>query len=151
PVKQAILDGEVVALNDKGVSEFQRLQNALKSGDSDSLAYYVFDMPHCEGYDLTACSLLDRKQTLVDAVFAGAPPIAGAIRYSDHIEGSGETVWKEACRTAREGIVCKLASSLYEQARSRTWLKVKCLQRQEFVIAGYTKPTGARKGFGSLL
>lgn len=150
PVSQAILDGEIVALNDQGVSDFQRLQNALKSGDADSLAYYVFDLPYCNGYDLTGAPLSDRKEVLAAVLNPGARD-DGVIRYSDHIVGSGEAALKEACNMAREGIVCKRTDAPYEQARSRSWLKVKCLQRQEFVIGGFTKPTGARTGFGALL
>jgi bifunctional non-homologous end joining protein LigD len=150
PVSQAILDGEVVALDEHGVSDFQRLQNALKSGDADSLAYYVFDLPYCNGYDLTAVPLGDRKDVLT-AVLNPEARNDGVIRYSDHIVGSGEAVLEEACKMAREGIVCKRADAPYEQARSRWWLKVKCLQRQEFVIGGFTKPTGSRTGFGALL
>ena len=81
--------------------------------------YYVFDLPHFEGYDLTAVPLIDRKEA---ARTPCSPAIAandGIIRYSDHIAGSGETVWKEACRSGLEGIVCKRADAPYEQARSR--------------------------------
>ena len=86
PVRQAILDGEIVALNDKGVSDFQRLQNALKSGETDSLAYYVFDLPYCNGYDLTGVPLSDRKEVLT-AVLNPGRRNDGVIRYSDHIVG----------------------------------------------------------------
>ncbi len=151
PVKQAIFDGEVVVLNEEGVSDFQRLQNALKRGDAESLIYFVFDLPHCEGYDLTATPQAERKQALNSLVLGRRRKNDGIVRYSDHIVGNGATVLEQACRTASEGIVCKRADAPYSQSRSSSWLKVKCQERQEFVIGGYTKPTGARKGFGSLL
>ncbi len=151
PIKNAILDGEVVVLNDKGLSDFQMLQNTLKSGGDDALVYYVFDMPHCDGYDLTATPLVDRKAPLQQLLAASGEGNGGLLRYSDHVVGEGQTVFEQACRGDMEGIVCKRADATYEQARSRSWLKVKCTKRQEFVIAGFTKPTGARVGLGALL
>jgi bifunctional non-homologous end joining protein LigD len=150
PVKQAILDGEVVALNDEGESNFQQLQNNLKSGKTDSLVYYVFDMPHCEGYSLMKAPLTDRKEALAALLLSGGRGNDGMVRYSDHIVGNGPTVLEQACQRVREGIVSKRADSPYESSRSRSWLKVKCIKRQEFVIGGYTKPSGARVGFGAL-
>jgi bifunctional non-homologous end joining protein LigD len=151
PVKQAILDGEIVALNDEGISDFQRLQNALSAHDDAELVYYVFDLPHCEGYNLTATPLLKRKELLQTHTLAALKSNDGLIRYSDHVVGQGEDVLRQACRKNMEGIVCKRADAPYEHARSRSWLKVKCTQRQEFVICGYSKPTGARVGLGALL
>jgi bifunctional non-homologous end joining protein LigD len=151
PIDQAIFDGEVVALSDQGISEFQRLQNVLKRGDESSLVYYVFDLPHYEGYDLTNSRLLDRKELLARIVLSGNRRNDGVLRYSDHVQGEGETVLRQACRGAMEGIMSKRIDSPYVQARSPAWLKVKCTQRQEFVIGGYTAPSGARVGFGALL
>jgi bifunctional non-homologous end joining protein LigD len=149
--KQAILDGEVVSLNDEGLSDFQQLQNALKRGDDAALVYYVFDLPHFEGYDLTAMPLSERKSALGAIVLGSDPANDGALRYSDHVAAQGEAVLDQACRSSMEGIVSKRADAPYEQTRSRSWLKVKCIKRQEFVICGYTKPSGARSGFGALL
>ena len=151
PVEQAIVDGEVVSLNEEGISSFQQLQNSIKRGDASELVYYVFDLPHCQGYDLTAVQLVDRKRLLARIVSAHNPGNAGTVRYSDHVLGSGEAVIEQACKSSMEGIISKRADSVYSQARSPAWLKVKCIKRQEFVIGGYTQPSGSRVGFGSLL
>jgi bifunctional non-homologous end joining protein LigD len=151
PVRDGILDGEIVALNADGISEFQRLQNSLKRGDDNSLACYFFDLPWCQGFNLTPCSLLERKQLLRDLVLADNPQNDGTLRYSDHIVGQGDEVLQHACRGAMEGIVSKLADSPYQAGRTRDWLKIKCLKRQEFVIGGFSKASGSRIGFGALL
>lgn len=144
----AILDGEVVAMDDKGISRFQILQNALRSNQNANLIYYVFDLPWCDGFDLTHAPLLARKTQLARLLEETSDP---AIRLSDHISGEGAEVLRNACRLSLEGIVSKDAQSAYVQRRTRTWLKSKCLQEQEFVIGGFTAPHGSRKGFGALL
>jgi bifunctional non-homologous end joining protein LigD len=151
PLKSAILDGEVVSLDEHGISNFQQLQNLMKRGDKQALVYYVFDLPYLEGFDLTETPLLARKEVLAGALLSANPDNDGTARFSDHIQGSGEQVLAQACRSAMEGIVAKRADSAYHQYRSPDWLKVKCLKQQEFVIGGYTKPEGARVGFGALL
>lgn len=151
PVETAILDGEIVSLNKDGLSDFQELQNLLKRGNANSLVYYVFDGPYLNGFNLQSTPLVERKQFLARLLLSGTPNNDGVLRYSDHIQGSGESVLTSACRHAMEGVVSKRADSPYEQRRSPTWLKVKCLKRQEFVIGGFTKPSGARVGFGALL
>jgi bifunctional non-homologous end joining protein LigD len=151
PIKHAILDGEVVSLDASGVSNFQQLQNQMKRGKDESLVIYLFDAPHLLGYDLTETPLIERKQVLARLVLTANPKNEGAYRYSDHIQGHGEEVLQQACRSAMEGVIAKRADSTYQQARSSSWLKVKCLKQQEFVIGAYTKPEGARVGFGALL
>jgi bifunctional non-homologous end joining protein LigD len=151
PITNAILDGEVVSLNEQGVSSFQRLQNVLKRGDAESLVYYAFDLPYLEGYNLTETPLVDRKEVLARLLLSANPGNDGTLRYSDHIVGHGEEVLQHACRSAMEGIIAKRADSTYQQSRSPSWLKVKCLKEQEFVIGGFSKPEGARVGFGALL
>lgn len=150
-IKNAILDGEVVSLDKQGVSNFQQLQNSMKTGNAKSLAYYVFDVPYLEGYDLTETPLVERKEVLARVLRSANPDNDGLVRYSDHIKGQGENVLQHACRSAMEGIIAKRADSAYHQVRSRDWLKVKCLKQQEFVIGGYSKPGGSRVGFGALL
>ncbi len=150
-LKSTILDGEVVSLDAHGVSNFQQLQNLMKSGHKEKLVYYVFDVPYLDGYDLTETPLVARKELLARLLLAANPENDGTIRYSDHIRGAGEKVLQHACRSAMEGIVAKRADSAYHSYRSPDWLKVKCLKQQEFVIGGYTKPEGARVGFGALL
>jgi bifunctional non-homologous end joining protein LigD len=150
-IKDAILDGEVVSLGENGISSFQRLQNQLKRGDDKSLVIYLFDVPFYAGFDLTRSPLVERKEVLSRLILSANPQNGGPVRYSDHIRGHGDDVLQQACRRAMEGVICKRADSRYEQTRSASWLKAKCLHEQEFVIGGYTKPQGARVGFGALL
>ncbi|HEX4415080.1 MAG TPA: DNA ligase D [Lacipirellulaceae bacterium] len=150
-VEVAIFDGEVVSLDEHGVSNFQKLQNALKTGDDATLVYYVFDLPYLNGYDLTEVPLVDRKETLARLLLSANPSNGGVVRYSDHIAGQGADVLRQACQSGMEGIVAKRADSVYHPFRSPDWLKVKCMKQQEFVIGGYSKPEGSRVGFGALL
>jgi len=135
PLKSAILDGEIVALDPSGRASFQRLQQSLKS-HSSGLIFHIFDLIYIDGFNLTKTPLRERKRLLAELLL----PLGdtSVLRYSDHIEGSGDEFFKQACKYGLEGIVSKLADSVYESTRSRNWLKIKCLQRQEFVIAGYT-------------
>ncbi|HZV61695.1 MAG TPA: DNA ligase D [Methylophilaceae bacterium] len=149
PVKQAWLDGEVVALDAEGNISFQALQNMARSGKKARLAYYVFDLVYLDGYDLSETPLIERKRLLKE-IFDGATQ-SDVIRYSDHIVGGAQQVFEHACMHGMEGIVVKRADTGYLQSRGRAWLKVKCLQRQEFVIGGYTDPAGSREEFGALL
>jgi bifunctional non-homologous end joining protein LigD len=135
-LKTAILDGEIVALDPSGRASFQRLQNSINKGASAGLLYHVFDLIYIEGYSLVKVPLRDRKVVLASLLEPFGDK--GLLRYSDHIEGNGAEFLREACKLGLEGIVSKRGDSLYESTRSRNWLKVKCLKRQEFVIAGYT-------------
>lgn len=150
-VTNALFDGEVVCLNPEGISDFQQLQNWLKDGGKTKLFYYVFDVPHFDGFDLSAVPLEKRKELLSRLVLSHNPRNNGVLRYSDHLRNDGAAVVKQACRFGLEGIISKDAESAYVQGRTRSWLKAKCLKRQEFVIGGYTRPSGTRKGFGALL
>jgi bifunctional non-homologous end joining protein LigD len=147
PVRQALLDGEVVVLEADGRTSFQALQNALTGGRDKDLVYFVFDLLYLDGYDLRKASLRDRKAALAQ-VLAGQK---GVVRYSEHVEGQGNAFFRHACSLSLEGIVTKRAEAPYRSSRGKDWLKVKCIQRQEFVIVGYTDPEGARTGFGALL
>jgi len=135
-VKSAILDGEIVALDSSGRASFQRLQNTINQGGGSGLIFHIFDLIYIEGFNLTRCPLRERKRILAELL----EPVGngGLLRYSDHIEGNGSLFLKEACKLGLEGIVSKHADSTYESTRSRNWLKIKCIKRQEFVIAGYT-------------
>ena len=148
PVKTAWLDGEVVALKPDGVISFQGLQNAFETGSESNLAYYVFDLLYLDGYDLRQVTLLDRKRSLAAVMPSGA---SGLLRYSDHIQGQGDVVFSEACRKGMEGIISKRSGAVYLAGRNRNWIKVKCGRRQEFVIGGFTDPSGSRMAFGALL
>lgn len=147
-VKDAILDGEVVVLGPGGKTSFQALQNLLQRQDDRDVVWYVFDVPYYQGYDLTQTPLLNRKELLQQLL---PNSTEGVIRYSDHIVGQGPAAFASACQRGLEGLISKRATSPYQQRRSDDWVKVKCLGRQEFVIVGWTDPSGARSGFGALL
>jgi bifunctional non-homologous end joining protein LigD len=134
PVQSAILDAEVVAMDSSGRSSFQMLQQAIHKTAGKGLVLEVFDLIYLEGFNLQRTPLLDRKRVLEDLIGSEHR----VLRYSDHVEGNGAKFLKQACDFGIEGIVSKLADSPYESTRSRNWQKVKCLKRQEFVIAGYT-------------
>jgi bifunctional non-homologous end joining protein LigD len=151
--KQAIVDGEIVALDEQGMPRFQLLQPRVgrKSGldalrGRAQIVYYVFDLLYCDGYDLTSCALIERKAVLEKILRP-----AGFVKYSDHIEGEGESFFKEIEKFRLEGVIAKRAASLYVQKRSSDWLKIKTVQRSEVVIGGYTQPRGTRSYFGALV
>jgi bifunctional non-homologous end joining protein LigD len=147
-VENAVIDGEVCAIDATGRASFQGLQQMLKAGDGSFLYFFAFDLLYLDGLDLRKVELLERKR-LLKAILDVTT--SNRIRYSDHIVGGGNEIHLQACGHGMEGIVSKLANSLYQHGRSRSWVKVKCGKRQEFVIVGYTPPAGARKHFGSLL
>lgn len=135
-VQSAILDAEVVAMDSSGRSSFQMLQQAIHKTAGKGLVLEVFDVIYLEGFSLTRTPLVERKRVLEELISTvGSDRV---LRYSDHVEGNGPKFLKQACDFGIEGIVSKLANSLYESTRSHSWQKVKCLKRQEFVIAGYT-------------
>lgn len=145
----AWLDGEVVAMDRDGRTNFQALQNAFDTSSSESLVYCVFDLPYLNGYDLRRAPLIERKRLLASLVADGSA--GGRIRYSDHIVGEGAAAFSEACRRGLEGLIAKRVDAPYLSGRGRTWLKAKCERRQEFVIGGYTEPSGSRRWLGALL
>jgi bifunctional non-homologous end joining protein LigD len=150
PVETAIIDGEATILNPAGRTSFQELQQAMKEKKFASLVFFVFDILHCTGYDVTRSPLEARKSLLAQIVPPGETE-TGLIRFSDHVTGGGDHVHENACRLGLEGVICKRIDAPYVPGRSRDWVKVKCTSRQEFVIVGWTPPEGARKHFGSLL
>lgn len=149
PIERAILDGEVVVLDDKGLSSFQMLQNQLKSKTPLKPEFYLFDLIHCNDHDLALCPLADRKM-LLERICRGLSKTSN-VHYTEHIVGNGQSVADQACLMGLEGVISKRMDSPYRFARSPDWVKTKCLQRQEFVIVGYTAPKGSRAGFGALL
>jgi len=149
PCETALMDGEVVVLDERGVSSFQALQNALGATRARrKLHFYAFDLVHLDGYDLSRVPLRDRKPLLQTLVAGGEGDV---IRYSDHVSGSGQQFHAQACAAGAEGIISKRANSPYRSGRSMDWQKTKCLLRQEFVVVGFTEPSGSRAGFGALL
>jgi len=142
----AILDGEIVVVDDQGLPHFQMLQEYQESGGGH-LLYYVFDLLYFQGHDLTQVPLLKRKE-LLKAILPPAPKI----RFSDHVEQEGILYFQAVKKKGLEGIIAKHAQSPYlAGSRSRQWLKVKTRLTQEAVIAGFTEPRGGRKLFGSLV
>ncbi|HVT79181.1 MAG TPA: DNA ligase D [Phycisphaerae bacterium] len=147
PAESAILDGEVVVLNEQGQSDFQALQNMFKGKAKRPLHYFVFDLPYLEGKDLRAAPLLERKEQLQKLISKlGVRTVA----FSDHVMGDGEKVIEKACAMGSEGIVSKRVDAPYVSRRDPTWLKSKCTHRQEFIIIGFTE-SEKRDGFKSLL
>jgi bifunctional non-homologous end joining protein LigD len=145
---QAVLDGELVALDEQGRSYFQLLQNNLRSGQGqDNITYFVFDLLYLDGRDLRNLPLSVRKELLRNYL-----PERQDVRFSDHIEEFGKDFFELAQGNNLEGIVAKRAESVYQGGRrSRDWLKIKIRLEQEAVICGFTAPRGGRKLFGSLV
>jgi bifunctional non-homologous end joining protein LigD len=147
PVKNAIFDGEIVALDEEGKIQFQRLQNSMKAKKDANLMYYIFDVLYLNGKDLRELPLLERKQILKD-ILEDAPK---NIVLSEHFETDAKEFFAVACENKLEGIISKLADAPYSSGRNDRWVKVKCSARQEFVIGGWTDPQGGRTGLGALL
>ena len=146
-VTTALLDGEVVVQLPDGRTSFQALQN-FGAGGGGELLYYVFDLLHLDGMDLGEVPQERRKEVL-QALLGALPD--GPVRFSDHVVGHGPEFHAQACAAGVEGIISKRRSSPYRARRTREWLKVKCMREQEFVVAGYTDPSGARTGLGALV
>lgn len=150
PVRTALLDGELAAVESGGATSFQSLQSAFKEHRADRLVYFAFDLLHLDGRDLMIEPLAARKEAMARIIAAGRSG-RGTIRYADHVAGHGPECFTDACERGLEGIICKRSDAPYRPGRGGSWLKVKCLKTQEFVVGGYTEPTGARKSFGALL
>jgi bifunctional non-homologous end joining protein LigD len=148
PVKSAIIDAEVVVQTDGGVASFTALVDALKAG-TGNLMLYAFDLLHLDGFDLRATPLKDRKAALAKILAAHGDN--SRIRYSDHIEGDGETVFHAAGRLGLEGIVSKRLSSPYQSGRSNNWVKIKNTEEGAFVIAGFVTSTASKRAVGALV
>ena len=144
-LKQAVLDGEVVALDDEGRPSFQLLQN--RGREPVQLQYVVFDIVYADGQQLFKVPLDDRKRLLHDAIKE-----TSLLKYSDHVVGEGKAFFRAAKAKRLEGIVAKLRDSLYlPGVRSSSWLKIKTVAQQEVVIGGFTAPRASRKYFGAIL
>ncbi len=148
-VESAILDGEVVVLEANGQSSFAALQAAFEEGAKHPLTYFVFDLLHLNGHNLRQEPLTERKQILAQMLDSLAEH--ETVRYGQHIETEGMPIFTEACKLGAEGIVSKRADSAYMSGRSKSWVKIKCVRRQEFVIGGFTKPNNGTDGIGALL
>jgi bifunctional non-homologous end joining protein LigD len=148
PADDCVLDGEVVALDKEGRSSFQLLQGLEMEGHNAPIVFYVFDLMQLNGRSLTGLPLTARKEVLAKVCDGVGDPI----RYSGEISGDARTLLKEVQRRGLEGLIGKLRDSVYEPGRrSGTWIKLKCVNEQEFVIGGFTPPQGARQHFGAIL
>lgn len=145
-VGSALFDGEAVVLDQKGRSDFQALQQTLKGGKAN-LTYFVFDLLELDGEDLSHLPQIERKRRLEAIV---SPASTGIIRYSQHIVGRGEELLHRFCAMGVEGVISKQADAPYVATRGGAWLKTKCIQRQEFVIVGWTE-SGKKREFASLI
>ena len=144
-VRSALIDGEAVVLDRNGKSSFQALQGALKAAP-ETIDYFAFDLLELDGEDLTSLPLLERKEKLK----AILPPKSDHLRYSDHIRGNGEKLLRGFCAAGLEGVVSKLATAKYVGSRVGSWVKTKCIKRQEFVVVGWT-PSEKSRAFRSLV
>ena len=154
PVERFVIDGEIVALDERGQPSFQKLQARMHLTNPRDIQPAMsvvpvegifFDCLALEGHDLRSLPLLERKEFLKRFL-----PHLGRARYSDHIAGAGKDFFDAASERRLEGIVAKKANSRYVGGRSRDWIKIKCQRHQEFVIGGYTDPQGERSYFGAL-
>jgi bifunctional non-homologous end joining protein LigD len=147
PAERAILDGEVVVLAENGTTSFADLQAAFQEGVKKPLSYFVFDLLHLNGRNLRGLPLIERK-TLLATLLEGRGEF---VRLSEHLEGDGSVIFHKACEMHAEGIVSKRATSKYSSGRGGSWLKLKCVHEQEFVIGGFTLPSNGTHGIGALL
>lgn len=142
-----VLDGEMTVTDASGKTDFQALQNYMKNPGIGNLTYIVFDLLALDGADLRGQRLAQRKDTL-ESLMKDAPK---SLWYSRHVRGNGKESFAAACKMGMEGIVGKKADSIYSGTRNGNWIKLKCDQRQEFVIGGYTLSDKKTSGVSSLL
>ena len=153
---ELILDGEIVVLDEKGISSFQLLQDSIQdnvqiqSSSAISIRYYVFDLLYLQAENLRKKPLIERKK-LLKVLFKKWKKSHPHILNTEYIIGNGESIYKAACQHGLEGIISKKLDSTYESQRTKLWLKNKCTNRQEFVIGGFTQPAGSRTNFGALI
>lgn len=145
-LRSALIDGEAVVLDEQGRSSFQLMQGAWKNPRA-RIVFYAFDLIELDGEDLAREPLIERKKKLAKLI---GKRQSAVLRFSDHIMGQGQSLFAQACATGLEGIIAKRANGRYVGARSQSWLKIKCVQRQEFVVAGWTSSDKDR-GFRSLI
>jgi bifunctional non-homologous end joining protein LigD len=145
----ALIDGEIVVEDERGVSNFSMLQAALKAHERERFVYDVFDLLHLDGTDLAPLPLTERKAALERLV--GRAKALGPIRYSEHFDEDGSLVLEQACRMTLEGIVSKRADAPYRSGRSEAFIKTKCSNAQEMVVGGYSPSTAMPRAIGALV
>ncbi len=143
----ALIDGEIVALDDSGNPDFTTLQRTLKGEGKGALHLFAFDLLELEGADISALPNIARKEKLAALLGQGS----AQLHVADHVLGAGEKLFDAMCRAGQEGIICKRADAPHRGARSRNWLKVKCTRRQEFVIVGWTPSSASGRSIRNLL
>jgi bifunctional non-homologous end joining protein LigD len=149
PAKAALIDGELVVEGDDGVSSFSLLQQDLKDGRHDRMVLYAFDLLHLDSNDLKPQPLHARKQALARLLAKARK--GGPLRVSESLTEPGPTLLKHACRMGLEGIVSKLADAAYHSGRGRDWIKTKCSDRQELVVAGFAPSSADAHAVGALV
>jgi DNA ligase D-like protein (predicted ligase) len=145
--RQAYLDGELCGVGPDGITSFNIVQLASDRGNAAALVFFLFDLLHLDGEDLRPRPLIERKKRL-RTLLANAGP---CLRYSDHVIGQGPAFYDQACGMHVEGIVSKRIDAPYTPGNRGLWRKVKCLNRAEFVVVGWTAPEGRRPYLGALL
>jgi bifunctional non-homologous end joining protein LigD len=152
PCRNFVADGEIVAFEGR-LTSFARLRRRMQIAEPGqarasgvAVYYYLFDLIHLDGYDLTRLPLRRRK-----ALLRGALAYHDPVRFTPHRNAAGEAFFRTACNKGWEGVIAKRASAPYQHGRSSDWLKLKCAHGQELVIGGFTAPRGGRKGLGALL
>tara|TARA_B100000029_G_scaffold145715_11_gene141052 strand:+ start:36367 stop:38856 length:2490 start_codon:yes stop_codon:yes gene_type:complete len=148
----ALIDGEIVALDKDGNPDFSTLQSVLKrghgtQGPSDKLAFFAFDLLEIDGADVTGQSNIERKERLEALLRDARPPI----HLADHVIGAGEKLYAQMCKAGQEGIISKGMEAPYRHSRTKSWVKVKCVQRQEFIVVGWSESSAKARPFASLL
>jgi bifunctional non-homologous end joining protein LigD len=147
PVSQAYLDGELCGVRPDGTTSFNMIQAASDSGNSEALVFFLFDLLHLDGEDLVERPLAARKERLADTLRGIEPPLL----YTDHQVGLGPAFYAEVCNRRLEGVVSKRADAPYVPGDRGLWLKTKCLNREEFIVVGWTDPEGSRPYVGAVL
>ncbi|GGE01372.1 ATP-dependent DNA ligase [Tsuneonella deserti] len=147
-----LIDGEIVAYDANGNPDFSSLQAVLKRGHgsqkkTDALSFHAFDLLEANGEDLTGLSNIERKERLEALLKVAQPPI----HVTDHVIGAGEKLFKAMCDAGQEGIISKAIDAPYRSTRTKSWVKVKCTRRQEFVIIGWKKSSAKGRPFSSIL
>jgi len=145
----AWLDGEIIVQGDDGAPDFQRLQNAFDTAHTQDIQYVVFDLPYFDGQDLRQVPLTARRAQLQQCL--AASNTSDRVKFSESFTVPPQGLLHKACELHLEGLIGKRADAPYTSSRSPNWIKLKCTQRQEFVIGGYTDPKGSRLGLGALL
>ena len=147
PVKSAYIDGELCALDTHGVSSFSRLQAAMDQGSTHELVFVAFDLLYLDGTSTAALTLAERKARLKKVLPRPRP----GLMFSDHVVGDGPRFRKQVCKMALEGVISKRIDRAYAPGDRGLWVKSKCLNREEFIVIGWTDPAGSRSHIGALL